>query len=440
MANPLSRRCLPALALLATLAAGGRAAAQTPPPPAPAAPASGQQTAAPVPGLLKVFLDCNRCDEEYLRQNIAFVEYVRDRAVADVHVLVTTQQTGSGGLEWVMKVIGLARFQGVDRTFTFTTPQAATNDDQRQEFARVFKIGVAAYTTDTASARDLDVTYTPPKTSTTAARKDPWNFWVFRFNGNTFLNGEESTSFHNYRLSGSANRVTANWKINMSASMSVSENRYEVSDGTIHSRSDSSDVSGLVVKSLGPKWSTGFRAGTSHSSFNNNDRSMQIAPGLEYDFFPYAESNRRSITVNYSVGATRYQYAELTIFNKLEEVVPTQAINLAVGFRQPWGSLNIQSSLRQQLNAFENHRSVIFGSTDVRLFKGFSFNIFAEYDNIHDQIGLPKQGATEQEILLRLQQLQTSYSYFISFGVSYSFGSIFNSVVNPRFNGLSNIF
>jgi hypothetical protein len=144
--------------------------------------------------------------------------------------------------------------------------------------------------------------------------------------------------------------------------------------------------------------------------------------------------------VNYSVGATRYQYAELTIFNKLEEVVPTQSINLAVGFRQPWGSLNIQSSLRQQLNAFENHRSVIFGSTDVRLFKGFSFNIFAEYDNIHDQIGLPKQGATEQEILLRLQQLQTSYSYFISFGVSYSFGSIFNSVVNPRFNGLSNIF
>jgi hypothetical protein len=34
---------------------------------------------------------------------------------------------------------------------------------------------------------------------------------------------------------------------------------------------------------------------------------------------------------------------------------------------------------------------------------------------------------------VRQRQLATSYSYSVYFGVSYTFGSIFNNVVNPRF-------
>jgi hypothetical protein len=397
------------------------------------------QVPAPPSGLLKVYLDCYECDEEFLRQNILFVEYVRDRAVADVHVLVTTRTTGSGGLEWTMKVIGLGRFQDVDRPFIFTTPQAATPDDKRREFARVFKIGVAAYSADTAAARDLDVTLTPAPVTSAAPAHDPWDSWVFRVSLNTSLQGEEATSYRSARGSVSASRVTDNWKLNITFSSNTDENRYEVTDRTIRSHSASSDFNGLIVKSLGPKWSAGARAGTSRSTFSNIGRAVTAAPGIEFDFFPYAESNRRSLTINYSVGATRYRYAELTIYDKFEEVVPTHTINASLGLRQPWGSLGIYSSLRQQLTDFSRHRTILFGNTDLRLFKGFSFNMFAEYDLIHDQIGLPKQGASEDEILLRLQQLSTSYSYFISVGVSYSFGSIFNSVVNPRFNGL-NIF
>ena len=112
------------------------ALAQTPPPAAPSTQAPQAQAPA---GLLKIFLDCNRCDEDYMRQNVAFVEYVRDRAVADVHVLVTTQETGGGGLSWVVKFIGLGRLQGQDRELTFSTTQTATDDDRRKEFARIFR-------------------------------------------------------------------------------------------------------------------------------------------------------------------------------------------------------------------------------------------------------------------------------------------------------------
>jgi len=39
--------------------------------------------------LVRVYLDCDGCDESYLRRNLTFVTYVRDRRQADVHLLGT---------------------------------------------------------------------------------------------------------------------------------------------------------------------------------------------------------------------------------------------------------------------------------------------------------------------------------------------------------------
>ena len=50
-----------------------------------------------VPGRLALFLDCNFCNESFIRQEMTYVDYVRDREVASVHVLVTQQEAGAGG-------------------------------------------------------------------------------------------------------------------------------------------------------------------------------------------------------------------------------------------------------------------------------------------------------------------------------------------------------
>ena len=39
--------------------------------------------------LLQVFLDCDECDDEHIRTQITWVNYVRDQEQADVHVFVT---------------------------------------------------------------------------------------------------------------------------------------------------------------------------------------------------------------------------------------------------------------------------------------------------------------------------------------------------------------
>lgn len=42
-------------------------------------------------------------------------------------------------------------------------------------------------------------------------------------------------------------------------------------------------------------------------------------------------------------------------------------------------------------------------------------------------------GATPEEILLMLRELETDFSYSFSVGLSFRFGSLKSNVVNPRF-------
>ena len=52
---------------------------------------------------------------------------------------------------------------------------------------------------------------------------------------------------------------------------------------------------------------------------------------------------------------------------------------------------------------------------------------------VHDQLGLVKEDIPVDQILLQRKELATQFEYFTSFGFTYTFGSIYNNVVNPRF-------
>jgi hypothetical protein len=103
--------------------------------------------------------------------------------------------------------------------------------------------------------------------------------------------------------------------------------------------------------------------------------------------------------------------------------------------RQEWGSIGAFAGMSQHLAELTRYSVNLNGDAEVRLFKGFSFNVYGSYSRIKNQVSLAKGAATAEEILLRLRQQQTDYSYYFSGGFSYTFGSVFNSVVNPRFNG-----
>ena len=96
---------------------------------------------------------------------------------------------------------------------------------------------------------------------------------------------------------------------------------------------------------------------------------------------------------------------------------------------------SVRSRGSQFLSDLSKNQISLFGITRVRLFRGLSFNFFGSVSRVRDQLFLPKGAASDEEILLRRRQLETSYTYRLSGGFTYRFGSIFNNVVNPRFGG-----
>jgi hypothetical protein len=69
----------------------------------------------------KVFIDCRSCDMNYTRQEIPYVNYVRDVKEAQVYILVTNQSAGSGGMQYTYTFEGLQDFKGMGDTLVYTS-------------------------------------------------------------------------------------------------------------------------------------------------------------------------------------------------------------------------------------------------------------------------------------------------------------------------------
>jgi hypothetical protein len=385
---------------------------------------------------LRIFLDCPPCDFDYVRTELRFVDYVRDRADADVHVLVTSQSTGAGGSEYTLTFIGRGAFDGATDTLHHHSSRDDTPDLRRQGLTRALKLGLVRYAAATRVGQLLDITLREDSTGAPApaeAERDPWNFWVFSIRGNGFLNGESQQGFSEVFGSVTANRVTDRWKFQSSVNGSYGESRYEVSDTqTINTIQRRYSAEGLLVRSIGPHLSAGFEVGASSSTFGNEELVVRFAPAIEYNFVPYSESTRRIFTLLYTTGVNAYNYRDLTIFGETSETRPSHSLTAGYTTRQPWGSISASLAGSQFLHDTKKYRLTLNGNTSLRLFRGLSLNIGGFYSHVRDQLSLSAEGATPEEILTRQRQLETSYFYFMSFGLSYQFGSAINNVVNPR--------
>jgi len=410
--------------------------AAAPIPPAPVAETS--QSASP---RLRVFIDCqvNGCDMDFFRTEIPFVDYMRDRKDASVHILVTSQSTGGGGAAYTLNFIGLRELTSLADTLHYQSPQSSTEDQIRHGLANAIKLGLVRYVTHVSSNPQLEVTYKPAVVqASTAPTKDPWNLWVFQINANGNFSGEESQHFTNLRGSTNANRTSEVWKLRFSVYGDYNESKFTFSDGSkFASYTHSYSASHLLAKSLGSHFSVGERASVSASSFLNEKLYLRFAPVVEYNIFPYSESTRRLFTIQYAIGINSFRYEDTTIFEKIEEVRPDQTVTLSLDLKQPWGTVSTSLEGAAYLDDFSKRRANLFNSLSVRLFKGFNVNGYLGVSLLRDQIYLAKGALSDEDILVRQRQLASSYSYFAGIGLSYTFGSIFNNVVNPRFEGAS---
>ena len=375
-----------------------------------------------------VFLDCQVYDIGFLKEEIKFVNHVQDLSEAQVLVLITKQEAETGGTQYTFSFKGQKEFQGDDDTLKYL---AVTEEETQKGLADTLKLGLMRYVGKTPISKEVSIRLLDTVKPT--AVEDKWNFWVFSLSVNSFMNGQSLMKSGDFFGNISANRVTEELKIQMSLRASHNKSTFSFGDEDIESVRNSQGFDGLVVKSISDHWSVGAYFAASSSTYGNTEYSISPAPAIEFNLFPYSESTKKELRFLYRLGFSAVKYREETIYEKISENLMGQSLSAILEVKQKWGNLSASLTGSHFFHDFSKNRLRMNADLSLRLIKGLNFNIDTSYSIIHDQLSLPRGEATLDEILLRRTELATTYNYGFSVGLSYTFGSIYSRVVNPRF-------
>ena len=388
-----------------------------------------------VNGWLKVYLDCNNCFGDYIREEVNMVEYVRDPAEADVHIIVSAADTASGGIERAVALIGLGRFKGMDFNLRAISQTSDTEDTQRQRLATAITIGLLNYLSRDGVKGGLTVEVEQSAQPGQAApASDPWNFWVMSIQGQIAMAGEESSRQLDLSAELGADRITDAWKTTMGLEYEHQREDFDLDeDEPLRAVRKEIDFDGLLARSVNDHWSIGGRASIDSSTFDNIAIRLFTGPAIEYNLFPYSQYTRRQLRFGYAVGPYVARYREQTLLLTFRDTMAQQEATITLDQREQWGSLQAEFEYSSFLPDASLYRIQLEGDVNVRLARGLSLSIEGSTSRLRDQISIPRRGVTDEEILLRLRRLRSGYEYNLQIGLTYTFGSIFNTIVNPRF-------
>jgi hypothetical protein len=412
-----------------------------------ASPASAQDTATGQVAVPRVFFDCNSqmCDNTYYRTEIDWVAWVRDQQDANLYVIMTSQSTGVGGREFLLEFRGREAYEDYEDESRYQSLPTDTQRETLDGVALTLGIGLAKFASENGfrGVVDLQGLAVGGAAGDQAVQgvlspeevQDPWNLWVFRVGANGNLDKQSTRQNIRAQTGMNASRVTPTWIQRYSLNVNYRELEQELSDSTVFTdeRYDWG-LSARVVYALAEHWSAGFSSNIGRNTSNNQDIWGQLNPAIEYSFFPYEEATRRSLTAFYEIGPVYRHYFEATVYGKDAELRAEQALTLDFSERQPWGNASVELEGSNYLHSIHVNNVSLRGNLSFRITRGLDANVGASYSRVRDQIYLSGEGLSDEERLLRLQSEQTDYQASMSFGVSYQFGSIFNNVVNNRFD------
>jgi hypothetical protein len=387
-------------------------------------------------GPISLHVNCDRgCDMNYIRQEIQYVNHVRDLGLADVQAFITRIGAGNGGDVYELKFTGKREFEGLNQSLVYETNPNQTWDEIRGGLLKRIEAGLLPYMLKAGFDEEvgINVDYqVNTEEETSVAATDPWDYWIFEVNGSGNFEKESQRESISVEFGAEANRVTEEWKFQVRGELSYEQSVFDSEEEQFISTRNQHFLNGEAIKSLTNHWSAGLFSGLRYDTFRNLDFTFYASPAIEYSIFPYVEAIRREVTVVYRMNFEQNDYIEQTIYGKDKEGLVRQSLTLRSRFRQPWGNLFASLEASNYMHDFSKNRLVLDGFIDIRIFQGFNIRFNTEIQFIRDLITLPGGESSLEDILLRQRQIATDFTTEFGIGISYTFGSAFNSIVNPR--------
>jgi hypothetical protein len=384
----------------------------------------------------KVFLVCDYCDQNYYKNEITFLNFVRDRRLADIVILLRTINTGNGGTEFTLEFSGENNFKDITTTEKFNAIPNQSNGEIREGIRDAIKKGVLPYLLKSNLASKINYSITGLENTANADQvKDKWNLWLFSISGNLSGSGQAYSKQFDMFSNFNTNRTSQKNRFETGFFQYGNFQKYTVNDST----SISAFVNNIGAYSfdaitLGKHAAVGYFATYFASTVQNLKNSTSFFPSIEYNIFPYEDATKRRFTLNYRIGARYVDFFTPTYLDKLYEWYFLHS--LVVSYRQveKWGSLNCDIGSFQYFHKQNYYRVNISPNVSLNVAKGLNINLGGNFSVVNDQYFLRKEEVSQEAILLGQAQLKSNFSYFFYSGFSYNFGSIYNNVVNVRFN------
>ena len=386
---------------------------------------------------LSVFLDCKRgsCDRDFIKRELPFIDFVRDRRDGDVHILITRQRT-AGGRQHELIFYGAGELAKSDYQLNSSSLNTDTQDQIRRGILAKLKLGLTPYLLQTDLADSVSVTFNDIETtseSRTRVTSDPWNGWVFRSEVGAKIENEDSREEEEHWGNFSGSRITDDWRFGFGMGQRQKTRTFQLDDGSsLVDETKNQYIGSQVIKSLSPHWSVGAGFTSGQSTFNNIDRGNRLAVAMEYNVFPYSLSAEKALTFGYYVGINQFQYDELTVLGLNEETLGNHGAFADFDFDQPWGNLSVGIYSAVMLDDPSIYRVTLDAYLRYRIARGLSVRLWGESALVKDQIYLANSSVSTSDILLGSSALDTDTKTKLGLSLEYTFGSAYNSIVNNR--------
>jgi hypothetical protein len=369
----------------------------------------------------------------FLKREVNWVEYVRDQSLADVFVWSVDQQTGGGGRKYKFEFSGRGELEEIRYTLDHQTQLDNTRIEIQSMLARVITSGLLPFEVQRGKAHRVII---EPGTNTHSTesnyQEDKWRNWVFDLGLSAGMDLESSRNEIDISGDLGVRHTSEEWRVRSDLDYnyeltSIHNTEYDFNDTYTRSYYDFS-----VVRSISEHWSVGLFLDMWDNSARNTTYGTRLNGALEFNFFPYHQSHFREFTIAYFIGPMYMKYFEETIYGKTSETLMGHQLSIEYRLQRKWGSLAFDLDGFHHLDDISKNRIILEGDARIRLSKGLSFRLNAEYQVIRDQIYLTRGDASLEELLLKRASLATAFNFDFKVGIVYTFGSIYNSVVNTR--------
>ena len=377
---------------------------------------------------LKVYLDC-RCDDNYIKQKTSFLEYVRDQDLADIEIIIRDIRTPTGTRSFEIQIDGNNEFKKISSSALVSGFVTDTSGTLRDKLLNKLKLSLIPFLDKAKYVINIDIN---SNFDEDIINDDKWKNWVFELSGSYNNDKEESRKTNRYEIEFEIDKLTEDWRIGMEISRNESNRKFISNDDVYISNRKTTSFRGRVIRSISDHFSAGIFLGAYQNTYENIDFNRYLEPALEYSFYPYKDVLSKEITLAYRIGTGKRNYIEKTIYGYETQKLTSQKLSLNIRYRQKWGNISSYLNATQFLNDGTKKRLSLRSDLDIRVFEGLAVRFSGNINLIREQYSLAAGTTSIEELLLQQRQIATDYKTNFSIGLSYTFGSMYNSIINTR--------